>query len=160
MQRSKSSVCLRLQLVAAGADRTGGRRVPQQGDLVGGLADQIEQFFLQHAFDAVTSAVDGADFRHLAGGLDDAAQRVVDDRTGAAALGDHQILGGTHRVSRNRAKTAILPVKPWSHKAASNDEDLRIGHENAREDTNGPGHSLARTRSVAGEDDGAEQPIP
>ena len=95
---------LLLQLVAAGADRSGGRRVAQQRDLVGRLGGQIEQFFLQHAFDAVVSPVDGADFRHLASGLDDAAQRVVDDRTGAAALGDHQVLGGTHWHFSNRCK--------------------------------------------------------
>ncbi len=79
--------------------------------------------------------IDGADFRHLASGFNDPAQRVIDDRTGAATLGHHQILGRTHHVSQNRAKTAILPVIPRSHKAASNDEDLRIGHEKAREDT-------------------------
>ena len=50
-----------LQLVAACADRTGGGREPQEGNLVAGLSGEIEEFLLEHAFDAVAGAVDGAD---------------------------------------------------------------------------------------------------
>jgi hypothetical protein len=87
---------LRLQLVAAGADRAGRRREPQQRDLFRRLSRQIEQLLFQHPFDAVHGAIDGADFRQLAGRFDDAPQAVIDDGAGAAALGDDHVSSFGH----------------------------------------------------------------
>ena len=80
-----------LQLVAACADGTGGRREPQQGHLFGRLGREIEQLLLEHALDTVPGAVDRPDGPKAACSLDDPLQTAVDDRGRPATLGDHQI---------------------------------------------------------------------
>jgi len=83
----------RLEFVAAGADGAGGRRRAEQADLLGRLVRQVEQFLLEDALDAMPAGVHRADFLHLPGGLDDAAERVVDHRRRAAGLGDNHVTG-------------------------------------------------------------------
>ena len=53
------------------------------------------------------AAVDRADFRQLAGRFDDAAEAVVDDRAGPAALGDDHISLFTHRLVVQRATGGV-----------------------------------------------------
>ena len=98
-----------LELVAAGADRTGRGGGPQEGDLVGALRGEVDQFFLEHAFDAMPAAVDGADFGHLPRGFNDAAERVVDDGRGAARLGDDHVFRRHGRGEPGEANARVPP---------------------------------------------------
>ena len=103
------------ELVAAGADRAGRRRHPQQGDFVGGLAGEVEQFFLEHAFDAVPAGVDRADLRKAAGRLDQPAEAVVDHGRRAARLGDDHVASFGHAQRLRQAfsrKADILQKLP------------------------------------------------
>ncbi len=82
-----------LQLVPAGPDRACSWGGSQQSDLIRALSGQIDQLFLENPLDPVPAAVDGADLGHLPGGLDDPAERVVDDGRRAARLGDDHVSG-------------------------------------------------------------------
>ncbi len=103
------------ELVAAGADRAGRRRHPQQGDFVGGLAGEVEEFFLEHAFDAVPAGVDRADLRKAASRLDQPAEAVVDHGRRAARLGDNHVPSFGHAQRLRQAfsrKADILQKLP------------------------------------------------
>ena len=61
------------------------------------LGRQVEQLFLQHPLDAVIAGVDRAEDAGIgAAAIHDAAQRGVDDRRWAAALGDDDVLWSAH----------------------------------------------------------------
>jgi hypothetical protein len=84
-----------LELVAAGADRAGGRRGAQEGDLLVGRGRQVDQVLLQHPLDPEPAGVDGAErLGPGAAAVDDPAQGVVDHTGGTARLGDDDIPGG------------------------------------------------------------------
>ena len=84
-----------LELVPAGADPTGCRRGSEESDLFFGCGREVEQFFLEDAFDAEMSGVDGAKGPGMPpAGLDDAAERVVDDAGRPSRLGDDDVASG------------------------------------------------------------------
>lgn len=67
------------QLVPASADGPGSRRGAQQSDLLRILSREVQQFLLQHPFDAVIASIDGAKVvRQRPAGFDNASQRVID----------------------------------------------------------------------------------
>ena len=84
-----------LELVPAGADPTGCRRGPQESDLLLGCGREVEQFFLENALDAEVSGVNGAKGPGMPpAGLDDPAERVVDDAGRPSRLGDDDVASG------------------------------------------------------------------
>ena len=84
------------------------------------MRSQIEQLFLEHALDAVPGGENRADCPVFAGGLDYALQTAVDDRGGAAALGNHQIARDVHIAHLQSVKTMILSPFPTSNKVRMN----------------------------------------
>jgi len=73
------------QFVPAGTDASGCGGGPKKGDLLIVLVREVQQFFLQHPFNAMPSAKDSSErIREHFAGFDYAPEGIVDDRRRAA----------------------------------------------------------------------------
>ena len=79
------------ELVAAGADRAGRGRKPQQRHFFRRLGGKIEQLLLEHALDAMPGPIDGADLTERPGRLEDPLQTAIDNRGRSATLGHDEV---------------------------------------------------------------------
>ena len=88
--RGLGGLLLEVELVATGAERRR-RRVPQAFDRLGLLVVQVDEVLVEDAVDAVEPTVDVLDEIVASGLGDDAGDGGIDDRGGAAGLGDEQV---------------------------------------------------------------------